>query len=54
MCRGAMKLLFFSPLLAIPAVALAQPAASATQAQIAALQQAVGTHRCQERSIGWR
>jgi ammonium transporter, Amt family len=41
MCRGAMKLLFFSPLLAIPAVALAQPAASDTQAQIAALQEAV-------------
>ena len=45
MCRRAIKLLFFSAVLGIPALALAQPAApdaqAATQAQITALQQAV-------------
>jgi Amt family ammonium transporter len=45
MCRRAIKLLFFSVVLGIPALALAQPAApdaqAATQAQITALQQAV-------------
>jgi Amt family ammonium transporter len=45
MCRRAIKLLFFSAVLGLPALALAQPAApdaqAATQAQITALQQAV-------------
>jgi Amt family ammonium transporter len=45
MCRRAIKLLFYSVVLGIPALALAQPAApdaqAATQAQITALQQAV-------------
>jgi Amt family ammonium transporter len=45
MCRRAITLLFFSAVLGLPALALAQPAApdaqAATQAQITALQQAV-------------
>jgi Amt family ammonium transporter len=47
MCRCRIKLLFLSALLAIPAMALAQSAASApaTQAQITALQQAVEANK---------
>src|ERR1035437_6770707 len=45
MCRCGIKLLFLSALLAIPAMVLAQPTASATQAQIAALQQAVDANK---------
>jgi len=43
-CRG-IKLMLFSALLAIPALAFAQPAAPDAQAQIAALQQAVDANR---------
>jgi Amt family ammonium transporter len=43
-CRG-IKLLLFSVLLAIPALAFAQPAAPDAQAQIAALQQAVDANK---------
>ncbi len=48
MSRRGIKLLFLSVLLAIPAIALAQPAVPAapdTQAQIAALQQAVDANK---------
>ena len=45
MSRCGIKLLFLSALLAIPAMAMAQPTAAATQAQIAALQQAVDANK---------
>jgi Amt family ammonium transporter len=45
MSRSGIKLLFLSVLLAIPTIALAQPAAPDTQAQIAALQKAVDANK---------